>query len=133
MAPGAELDSLADERRNEVGIEAVGAGVGDEFCPIRLREEQVPVCCGNVRHGLVEEGDPALLHRLQRAGVFPVRGVDLALGQRAPMFGVGAGVDLGGDVFVERGVGEQARLDEVRVVFGEIGGERLERDLLVQP
>ena len=64
-----------------------------------------------------------MLHGLNGAGEFSVGDVEFGLGESTPLGGGGAGGDLGCDVLVERGVGEEARLDEVGVVLGEIAGE----------
>ena len=54
---------------------------------------------------------------------FAIGGVNFRFGKGAPLVAAVGGVNLGRDVFVEAGVGEQPRLDDVRIVFGNVVGE----------
>jgi len=64
-----------------------------------------------------------MLHRLQRARVLAVGGVDLCLGKDAPGGCAGSGLNLGRNVLVQCGVGQQTSLDEMDIVFGKLVGE----------
>ena len=114
---GVELALLPDERCDQVWVKPLGLGAGREVAPERLGEQQLPILIRHFADGQRVETNAAAFDCLQCANVFAVAGVNLRFGERAPLRTGAAGLDLRRNVFVQRGVGKQACLDQVRIVF----------------
>ena len=122
--PRIELRLLPDQRRHQIRIQPVLLRVRHQVAPVRLRKQQLPIHRRHLIQRQREERNPAMLHRLQRPRRLPIRRVDLRLRQRSPLTRSRTRLNLRPDVFVQRSIRQQPRLDQMRLILRQLSRQR---------